>query len=133
MEDDSTYGMLELFADADLMLYRNLLDSAWNIFDHITKLSLSHPLFDEVLMRKAQIRMKQARYTDADSLLQRLIEFYPDDITTDDALMLRAELNEERLGRNEVALECYEKLLLDYPSSLYTDRARKRYNALKAR
>ena len=133
MEDDSTYGMLELFADADLMLYRNLLDSAWNTFDHITKLSLSHPLFDEVLMRKAQIRIKQARYADADSLLHRLIDFYPTDITADDALMLRAELNEERLGRNDVALECYEKLLLDYPSSLYVDRARKRYNILKTR
>ena len=133
MEDDSTYGMLELFADADLLLYRNMLDSAWDAFDHITRLSLSHPLFDEVLMRKAQIRMKQARYSDADSLLQRLIDFYPSDITADDALMMRAELNEEQLGRKDVALECYEKLLLDYPSSLYVDRARKRYNILRTR
>lgn len=133
MEDDSTYGMLEIFADADLMLYRNRLDSAWNTFDRIGRLALSHPLFDEVLMRKAQIRMKQARYTDADSLLQRLIDFYPTDITADDALMMRAELNEQQLDRPQVALDCYEKLLLDYPSSLYADQARKRYNALKAR
>ena len=133
MEDDSTYDMLEVFADADLMLYRNRLDSAWNTFDRITRLALSHPLFDEVLMRKAQIRMKQARYDDADSLLQRLIDFYPTDITADDALMMRAELNEQQLSRPDVALGCYEKLLLDYPSSLYADQARKRYNALKAR
>ena len=133
MEDDSTYDMLEIFADADLMLYRNRLDSAWNTFDRITRLALSHPLFDEVLMRKAQIRMKQARYDDADSLLQRLIDFYPTDITADDALMMRAELNEQQLSRPDVALGCYEKLLLDYPSSLYADQARKRYNALKAK
>ena len=133
MEDDRTYGMLELFADADLMLYRNLLDSAWAGYDAIQRAVLSHPLFDEILMRKAQIRMKQARYTEADSLLQRLIEFYPYDITADDALMLRAELNEERLGNTDVARQCYEKLLLDYPTSLYTDRARKRYNALKTK
>ena len=133
MEDDSTYGMLELFADADLMLYRNMLDSAWDGFDMINHSSLSHPLFDEVLMRKAQIRMKQGRYVEADSLLQRLVEFYPEDITADDALMLRAELNEERLDNLETARECYEKLLVDYPTSLYVDRARKRYNALKAR
>ena len=133
MEDDSTYGTLELFADADLLLYRGMLDSAWNGFDAVTRGSLSHPLFDEVLMRKAQIRMKQARYNEADSLLQRLVDFYPYDITADDALMLRAELNEERLANPQVALECYEKLLLDYPVSLYVDRARKRYNALKSR
>ncbi len=84
-------------------------------------------------MRKAQIRIKQARYAEADSLLQRLVDFYPYDITADDALMLRAELNEDRLDNPTVALECYEKLLLDYPTSLYSDRARKRYNALKVK
>ena len=133
MEDDSTYGMLELFADADLLLYRNQLDSAWDGFDAITRSVLSHPLFDEILMRKAQIRIKQARYAEADSLLQKLIDFYPTDITADDALMLRAELNEDRLDNPATALECYEKLLIDYPTSLYSDRARKRYNILKAR
>ncbi len=133
MEDDSTYGMLELFADADLLLYRNMLDSAWAGYDAIQRAVLSHPLFDEILMRKAQIRMKQARYAEADSLLERLVSFYPYDITADDALILRAELNEEKLDNPDVARECYEKLLLDYPTSLYTDRARKRYNALKAR
>jgi predicted Zn-dependent protease len=133
MEDDSTYGMLELFADADLLLYRGMLDSAWAGFDAVGHAMLSHPLFDEVLMRKAQIRVKQGRYADADSLLQQLVEFYPYDITADDALMLRAELNEERLDNRQTALECYEKLLMDYPSSLYVDRARKRYNELKAR
>ena len=133
MEDDSTYGMLELFADADLLLYRNQLDSAWQGYDAIAHSVLSHPLFDEVLMRKAQIRMKQARYAEADSLLRQVVEFYPYDITADDALMLRAELNEDHLDNKEQALECYEKLLIDYPTSLYTDRARKRYNALKAK
>ena len=133
MEDDSTYGMLELFADADLMLYRNMLDSAWDGYDAINRATLSHPLFDEVLMRKAQIRTKQGRYAEADSLLQRLIDFYPYDITADDALILQAELNEDKLGNLDKARQCYEKLLLDYPTSLYVDRARKRYNALKAR
>ena len=133
MEDDSTYTMLEIFADADMLLYRNMLDSAWDGYTDVETHSLSHPLLDEVLMRKAQIRMKQARYTDADSLLQKLVDFYPFDITADDALMMMAELNEDKLDNTAKAIECYEKLLLDYPTSLYTDRARKRYNALKAR
>ena len=133
MEDDSTYTMLEIFADADMLLYRNMLDSAWDGYTDVETHSLSHPLLDEVLMRKAQIRMKQAHYAEADSLLQKLVDFYPFDITADDALMMMAELNEDKLGNTAKAIECYEKLLLDYPTSLYTDRARKRYNALKAR
>ena len=131
MEDDSTYGMLELFADADLLLYRNQLDEAWAGFDAVQRATLSHPLFDDVLLRKAQIRIKQGQYIQADQLLQQLINQYPYDITADDALMLRAELNENQLDNRQVAAECYEKLLLDYSTSLYVDQARKRYNKLK--
>ena len=45
----------------------------------------------------------------------------------------RIELNEDKLDNKAKAVECYEKLLLDYPNSLYADNARKRYNALKTR
>ncbi len=131
MEEDSTYEALSYYAAADLMLYRGQLDSAWALYDDITIRNLSHSLFDEVLMQKARIRMKQGRYTEADSLLQRIVDHYASDILADDALIMLAELNEQQLGNTDRARECYEKLLLDYPASLYADRARKRYNALK--
>lgn len=132
MEEDSTFGMLERYAAADLLLYRNLTDSAWVAFDEVSHSALSHPLFDEVLMQKAKIRIKQQRYAEADTLLQQLVDMYYDDILADDALYLLAQLNEERLNNPRRARECYEKLILDYPMSLYVDYARKRYNALKS-
>lgn len=132
MEEDSTYDMLERYASADLLLYRNQLEAAWNAFDTITKLNLSHPLFDEILMQKAKIRMKQGRYSEADSLLQQLVNMYGNDILGDDAVMMLAELNDEQLNNKARALSFYEKLILDYPASLYVDRARKRYNELKS-
>lgn len=131
MEEDSTFDMLEMYAEADLMMLRNRLDEAWEGFDAITKRTLSHPLFDEVLMQKAKIRMKQGRYEEADSLLQKLVEFYPEDLTADDALYMRAQLNDDQLNDKTKARECYEKLILDYPMSLYVDFARRRYNELK--
>lgn len=131
MEEDSTFDMLELYAAADLMIYRNQLDSAWTLLDDITHRTLSHPLFDEILLQKAKICMKQARYSDADSLLQFIVDHYSSDILADDALFMLAELNEQQLNNKQKARECYEKLLLDYPASLYCDRARKRYNLLK--
>ena len=131
MEEDSTYTMLELYASADLLFYRNQLDKAWDAFDAITHQTLSHPLFDEILMQKAKIRIKQSRFLEADSLLQKLIEFYPTEITADDAIMMLAELNENQLANPSRSKEYYEKLIIDYPGSLYIDRARKRFNALK--
>lgn len=132
MEEDSTYETLGYYAAADLMLYRGQLDSAWSLLNDIEIHNLSHSLLDEVLMQKARIRMKQARYAEADSLLQRIVDHYSEDILADDALFMLAELNEQQLGNKVRARECYEKLILDHPASLYTDRARKRYNALKA-
>ena len=131
--DDSTFYMLEIFADADFLMYRNRLDSAWYRYDEIEWRSLYHPLLDEVLMRKAQIRVKQGRYIEADSLLGNLISFYPNDILADDALYLRGTLNEDYLHREAVALDCYERLLVDYPSSTLVDRVRQRYDTLRKR
>lgn len=131
MDDDSTYTTLSRYAEADLLLYRNLLDSAWDAFDAVAASALSHPLFDEVLLQKAKIRIRQQRYAEADTLLQQLVDLYPDDILADDALMLLAQLNEERLSNPQRARQCYERLILDYPASLCADQARKRYNLLK--
>ena len=132
MEEDSTFAMLERYAEADLLLYRNQLDSAWDAFESIATSALSHPLFDEVLLQKAKIRIRQERYQEADSLLGQLVTLYYYDILADDALLLQAQLNEERLNNPAKARECYEKILLDYPTSLYVDQARKKYNELKA-
>lgn len=131
MEQDSTFDMLEIFADADLLLYRNQLDAAWLRFDEISHRTLSHPLLDEVLMRKAQIRVRQLRYDDADTLLGQLYAFYPDDVLADDALFLRAEICERHLQRLDKAQECYARILTDYPTSVYVEQARKRYNEIK--
>lgn len=131
MEDDSTYTMLALYAAADMMLYRNQIDTAWAMFDDITHRALSHSLFDEILMQKAKIKMRKGEYRAADSLLQRLVDFYPTDILADDALFMLGQLNEEKLNHAERASKCYERLILDYSASLYVDQARKRYNALK--
>lgn len=131
MEVDSTYDMLELYAAADLLLYRNQLDEAWNGFSQVAIHTLSHPLLDEVLLQKARIRIKQERYAEADSLLQQLADRYANDILADDALMLQAEINEYHLENKDRARQCYERILLDYPASLYADRARRKYNELK--
>lgn len=127
MEDDSTFEMLSYYASADLMIYRGQLDSAWTLLESIVQQNLSHSLFDEVLMQKARIRMRQGMYQEADSLLQFVVDHYGDDILADDALFMMAELNEQQLDNPEKARQCYERIILDYPASLYVDRARKRY------
>ena len=48
----------------------------------------------------------------------------------DDALYLLAELCLTNLNSTQRAIEYYERIIIDYPNSLYVTQARKRYNDL---
>jgi len=130
MDQDSTYKGLTWFAKADFALYQNKLQEAKTYLDSIDNWYVLHPLFDEVLYKRAQIAIKENNYQTADSLLETLIMKYPYDLMADDALMLLAQINEGELNNKKKAKEYYEKIILDYSSSLYINQARKKYNEL---
>lgn len=130
-DDDSSNTGLNYYAKADLLLYRNKPELALKTLDSIETLGLFHPLFDEVLFKKAQIMISMKNYIEADTLLGKLIRFYPSDILGDDALFLRAQLNEVQLNNKEKAMKYYEKIILDYPSSIYAAEARKKFRFLR--
>lgn len=130
MDEDSTYRGLTWFAKADFALYQNKLQEAETYLDSIDNWYVLHPLFDEVLYKRAQIAIKEDNYQKADSLLGTLIMKYPSDLMADDALMLLAQINEEKFNNKTKAKEYYEKIILDYSSSLYINQARKKYKEL---
>ena len=131
MDEDSSFSALNYYARADLYGYRNQSDMAIEILDSTRLLGLSHPIFDDVLLKKAEINIRKGKYKDADSLLQRLIDFYPDGLLADDALFFQAELNEKQLNNRIKALACYQDLIFKYPGSLYTVESRKRFRQLR--
>ena len=60
-----------------------------------------------------------------------MVEYYPYDILADDALFLRAGIQEREFSDPERAMELYQEILLKYPGSLYAVEARKRFRALR--
>jgi len=131
IDEDSSTVALDYYAKADLLAYRNQYNLALETLDSTRLLGLSHPIFDDVLYKKAEIKIKQGLYKDADSLLQKLIDFYPDGLLADDALFLQADLNENQLNNRIKAMICYENLIFKYPASLYSVEARKRFRKLR--
>ena len=89
-----------------------------------------HSLFDEVLLFRAEIAMRQQNYASADSLLNELLMKYPYDLTADDAIMYLAFISEEYYKDKEKARQYYQRIILDYPNSLYVTRAREMYSRL---
>ncbi len=128
---DTTKVPMEQFARADLLAYQNQFDAANTTLDSITTQFPSHSLVDEIKMLKASMYMKQGNYEEAQKLYQQVVDLHFADITADDALFKLAEMNQYIFINNAKAMELYEKLIIDFPGSLYVVEARKRFRELR--
>jgi len=131
MDPDSTYTALGKYARADFYLFQNNDELAMALLDSLQRSYPGHPLADEILYKKAQIALKKGEFQEADTLLREVTGLYPWDILADNALMMRARLHEEQLGDMSVAMELYQRLMTDYPGSLFVVEARKRFRELR--
>ena len=128
---DTTTVAMMLYAQADLLAFQNQTGEAFAKLDSITTLFPGHTLTDEILMMKADIYTRQGKFEVAVELLQEVIDLHFVDILGDDAVFKLAELNHYQFGDLDAAKELYNKLLLDYPGSLYVVEARKRFRQLR--
>lgn len=131
IDEDSSYNGLAYYSKAEFAAFQKKYDKAIRYLDTLNQSYLSHPLFDEVLYKRAEIAINNYQYAKADSLLNLILLKYPTDILADDALNLLAELCQTHLNDNKRAKDYYERIIMDYPSSLYVTQARKRYKILK--
>ncbi len=130
-DPDSGTVALSLFAHADLLDFRNKEELAVQTLDSIPMIFKDHTIMNQVLFKKATIRIRQARFDDADTLLGTLVSNYPDNILTDYAIYRRGLLNEEQIKNKEKAMALYEELMTKYPASIYVVDARKRFRTLR--
>jgi len=119
------------YAKADFMLFQNNDEQAIKYLDSIAIVAPLSKLNDVVLFTKAQIFTRQKKYLEAAALYQRICDIYSSGLLGDDALYYLGELYEYYLKDITRAMECYQKLLKDYPGSLFVVDARKRFRTLR--
>ena len=131
LSEDSTHKAMKMYAKADLLIYQNKFDSALAKFDSINSNYPTHSLSDEMLFKKAEIKEKKKQFELADSLYRKVYENYSSELLADNAIMRSAEINGNILNNKEKAAGLYEKILKEYPGSLFTKEARKRFRKLR--
>ncbi|HPE39615.1 MAG TPA: tetratricopeptide repeat protein [Bacteroidales bacterium] len=130
--DNTTHNIaLRMFAKADFLIFQNNDNEALKYLDSITIYSPLSPLTDDVLYTRAQIATRQKDFFAAEKYYKKILEYYSTDILGDDALFKLAELYEYYLTNIPEAMACYQKLLKEYPGSLYVVDARKRFRYLR--
>ena len=130
-EDDSVNIPLRQFAYADFLMECNRMEEASLLLDSIETNYEALSLHDDVLYKKALIALYFQKYRQADSLFAKLIETYPHDLLTDDALFERAKLHEFQFRDAIGAMELYKELITKYPDSIYVVDARTRFRQLQ--
>jgi len=125
-----TLGMeLNRLARADYRIYQQREDEAISLLDDIiasgNEVSKPHALF-----RKGEIVEKRKDFANAEQLYLQIVEQYPESYMADAALMHAALLEQNELKNKTLAGKHYEKLIDEYPTSIYTAQAKKNYRKL---
>ncbi|MEQ8909007.1 MAG: tetratricopeptide repeat protein [Vicingaceae bacterium] len=128
---DSIAEPLEMYARADLMIFKQDYAAAEKSLDSIPKFFPQSSLKDDILFTKFEIELKKRNYEKAAEKLRTLIADYGEDVLGDDALFELAKLEEERFGDKETAMDLYKRLITTYPSSLHVVESRKRFRKLR--
>jgi tetratricopeptide (TPR) repeat protein len=128
---DTTTVPMEMYARADLLAYQSQYARATRTLDSIITEYPNHTLLDEIKMLKAKMFAQQGMYEQAKNMYQDVIDFHFTDITADDALFKLADLEQFIFHDAQKAMGLYEKLITEYPGSLYVVEARKRYRELR--
>lgn len=152
---DSAGLALREFSKVELLLKQNRIDEALLILNQIqqgiasTKLSKedcfllnaegtdchlpisNYAIKDDCYWLESKISLLKNDPMRALGLLQKILTEYPMDILADDAFFAIAEIYQEHLNDKAKAMEQYQKLLEQFPGSVYVAEARKRFRELR--
>ena len=128
---DTTARPLQLYAEADLLVFQNRFESAFHKLDTLGTTYKDHSLEDDILYLKSKIYQKQRNFDQQAAMLQKIIESFGEEIKADNAIFELAQLYEAQLNDLEQAKALYEKLFMEYSSSTLAVEARKRFRILR--
>jgi len=128
---DSSGAALKMYARADMLIFSEQTDKAILTLDSIDKKFPGNALAADILMAKSRILIQQKDYAGAVVLLKQIVADHAYDLWADDAVYMLGDIYETRLNDAAIAKTYYQKIITDYPGSLWLNDARKRFRLLR--
>lgn len=122
---------LSMFAEAELLGFQSDFDGAFAKLDSLEALFPENGLEDDVEFARAELYRKLGDFELAARHYRRVLDEFPEEIRADNALFALAEITERQLGKPDQARELYQRLFLEYDSSVLATEARKRFRRLR--
>ncbi|MET2985875.1 tetratricopeptide repeat protein [Aureibaculum conchae] len=128
---DTLHTALKMYAKADVLAYQNKNKSAIDSLDIVLKKFKGGAIEDEALYKQAKIYTKIKKYDLAEANYLQLIEFDKTGILVDNSYFKLAELYKNYLNKPDKAKEMYQKIIFEYPNSIFLVEARKQFRKLR--
>jgi tetratricopeptide (TPR) repeat protein len=128
---DTSGAALKMYARADMQIYAEQPEKALTILDSIDTKYPGNNLSDDILMAKARILIQQKDYANAIAPLKKIADEHPFNLWADDAVFMLGDLYDNKLNNKEQAKIYYQKIITNYPGSLFINEARKRFRLLR--
>jgi len=129
--NDSVQTALKIFAKAELLAFQNKNNQAIDTLSSLLLNFKGHAIEDDALFKQAELYTTIQKYTQAENNYLKIIKNYPTSILLDNTYFQLAELYNNALNNSEKAKEMYQKIIFEFPSSIYLVEARKKYRKLR--
>ena len=131
IEHDSIPDALKNYAAAELLAYQNNTSKAIDTLSILLIKFKGQPIEDEALFKQAELYAENKNYSKAEANYLKIIEIDALGVLVDDSYYMLAELYSVHLNNSERAKEMYQKIIFEYPSSIYLVEARKKFRILR--
>ena len=131
LQNENDTAALKKYSEAELNIFKNQQEKAFEILDSINILFPTNSLADDILMVKSKMYINTNKFDQAVENLQTIISNFSTELWGDDALFILADIYETKLNQPEKAIELYQRIIDDYSGSLYIIEARKRFRQLR--
>ena len=128
---DTAGNALKIYARADLQIFKEEPEKALITLDSIDKKYPGNPLKDDILMAKARILLQQKNYAAAAEHLKQIVADHQTELWADDAVYMLGTIYEDQLNDKEAAKNYFQKIITDYPGSIWIGNARKHFRLLR--
>ncbi|MDA3879071.1 MAG: tetratricopeptide repeat protein [Prolixibacteraceae bacterium] len=129
-EMDTISEPVQMYARAELAVYRNNDQTALLILDSLANEYPHHSLNERILMKRADISQKNFNFEQTADYYRQITEEYSYSTMADDAMYKLARLYEEKMDKREEAGELYRRIMIEYPGSIHVVNSRNRYREI---
>jgi tetratricopeptide (TPR) repeat protein len=131
VSEDTTGYALKRYSNVELLIFQNKWEEAKRELEDLFLEYRAKSLKDDILFLEAKIARQFGQYQEAVQKLSQLLQDHSDDILADDAAYQIAQLYDYYLKDRDKAMEYYNKVVTQFPASIYVVEARKKYREMR--